>query len=253
MWIIFIGHWNNTSYLSKQIVIRTCITYDRACSASNELFFGMTYVIPRVCVSNHDFFFFFSQLRQIAALEQQLPRNGSAREAATRDSSRRCTSGSTSSSERSLQLNRRLQSAEGTPASRPQQASKREVRTAKNLAIIVIFFMICWLPLYTVNCVQAFCSNCIVPIWLLDAFIVLSHVNSALNPFLYAYHMSDFRNALRQHFWCGASGNGRCKFRTKQRTVEMDTLSAPALTKMAANKISETNLESKGQFSDVSS
>lgn len=196
-------------------------------------------------------FFFFPQLRQITALEQQLPRNGSARESITRDSGRRCTSGSTSSSERSLQFNRRIHSPEETPGGRSQQTSKREVRTAKNLAIIVVFFMICWIPLYTVNCVQAFCSKCNVPIWLIDAFIVLSHVNSALNPFLYAYHMSDFRTALKQHFWCGAS-SGKCSFRTKQQnSVEMQALSAPALSKLTEKLALETTSSDPKTYTDL--
>lgn len=195
---------------------------------------------------------FFFQLRQITALEQQLPRNGSTRDSITRDSGRRCASGSTSSSERSLQLNRRIHSPEGTPGSRPQQTSKREVRTAKNLAIIVVFFMICWIPLYTVNCVQAFCSKCNVPIWLLDTFIVLSHVNSALNPFLYAYHMTDFRTALKQHFWCGGS-TGKCSFRTKQQNaVEMQALSAPALCSKLTDKLAlETTSSDPKTYTDT--
>lgn len=193
----------------------------------------------------------FLQLRQITALEHQLPRNGSARDGPDTDLNRRGTTGSTSSSERSLQLNRRLQPAEGTPGNRPQQASKREVRTAKNLAIIVVFFMICWMPLYTVNCIQAFCSNCNVPVWLLDAFIVLSHVNSALNPFLYAYHMTDFRKALKQHFWCAETTENKCAFRLRPKPVEMEALSAPALTKMADKVSSEANLPTTAHFSDL--
>ncbi|GFT34779.1 adenosine receptor A2a [Nephila pilipes] len=191
------------------------------------------------------------QLRQITALEQQLPRNGSGiNDANHRNSSRHSNRvpGSTSSSERSLHRNlQRIQSPDGTPDVRPQQASKREVRTAKNLAIIVVFFMICWIPLYTVNCVQAFCSKCQVPTWLLDAFIILSHVNSALNPFLYAYHMSDFRLALRKRFCCGGPGERNCTFRMKPRNVEMESLSAPALTKMASKMA-----DAKTGFTDLS-
>jgi len=31
---------------------------------------------------------------------------------------------------------------------------RREGKAAKKLSIIVLFFMICWMPLYTINCVQ---------------------------------------------------------------------------------------------------
>ncbi|XP_075541194.1 adenosine receptor [Dermacentor variabilis] len=82
------------------------------------------------------------------------------------------------------------------------QQHKREVRTAKALLSIVLFFMICWFPLYTLNCIKAFCVGCEAPHWVFDVLIVLSHANSALNPFLYAYRMSDFRNAFKRLLRC---------------------------------------------------
>lgn len=84
------------------------------------------------------------------------------------------------------------------------QQHKREVRTAKALLSIVLFFMICWFPLYTLNCVKAFCAGCDTPHWVFDVLIILSHANSALNPFLYAYRMSDFRNAFKRLLKCKA-------------------------------------------------
>lgn len=76
-------------------------------------------------------------------------------------------------------------------------ANKREVKAAKSLSIIVLFFLICWFPLYTINCVQAFCETCPVTPEFMYFTIILTHVNSAVNPFLYAYHMKDFRHALK--------------------------------------------------------
>lgn len=76
-------------------------------------------------------------------------------------------------------------------------ARKREVKATQNLSIIVLFFMVCWIPLYTINCVQAFCTSCSVPQTFLDCCIILSHLNSAGNPLLYAYHLRDFRSALK--------------------------------------------------------
>lgn len=76
-------------------------------------------------------------------------------------------------------------------------ARKREVKATQNLSIIVLFFMICWLPLYTINCIKAFCPDCFVPQALTLFAIILSHLNSAVNPLLYAYHLKDFRAALK--------------------------------------------------------
>lgn len=68
-------------------------------------------------------------------------------------------------------------------------AQKREVKATQNLSIIVLFFMICWLPLYTINCILAFCPTCEIHPSLTIFGIVLSHFNSAVNPIMYAYHL----------------------------------------------------------------
>ncbi|XP_044733556.1 histamine H2 receptor [Chrysoperla carnea] len=78
-------------------------------------------------------------------------------------------------------------------------AQKREVKATQNLSIIVLFFIVCWMPLYTINCVQAFCRTCEVSELVMKSCIILSHMNSAGNPLLYAYHLRDFRAALK-HF-----------------------------------------------------
>ncbi|XP_076653753.1 adenosine receptor A2b isoform X1 [Halictus rubicundus] len=80
-------------------------------------------------------------------------------------------------------------------------ARKREVKATQNLSRIVIFFIICWFPLYTINCVMAFCPRCKVNDILMNFCIILSHLNSAGNPLLYAYHLKDFRAALKNFMW----------------------------------------------------
>ncbi|XP_023714433.1 uncharacterized protein LOC111868216 [Cryptotermes secundus] len=86
---------------------------------------------------------------------------------------------------------------------------KREVKATQNLSIIVLFFIICWIPLYTINCVQAFCPDCIIPLELTNFCIILSHANSAVNPLLYAYHLRDFRAALKTLLCCLFGSKGR--------------------------------------------
>lgn len=76
-------------------------------------------------------------------------------------------------------------------------AQKREVKATQNLAVIVFFFIICWIPLYTVNAVKAFMPDLDIPNPLTYVCILVSHLNSAINPLLYAYHLRDFRAALK--------------------------------------------------------
>lgn len=76
-------------------------------------------------------------------------------------------------------------------------ARKRDVKATQNLSIIVLFFMICWLPLYTINCIKAFWPDYYIHPKITFFCIILSHLNSAVNPVLYAYHLRDFRAALK--------------------------------------------------------
>lgn len=86
-------------------------------------------------------------------------------------------------------------------------AQKREVKATQNLSIIVAFFMICWIPLYTINCINAFCMQCFINESVINFGIILSHLNSAINPLLYAYHLKDFRGALLRLFTCSSEPN----------------------------------------------
>lgn len=76
-------------------------------------------------------------------------------------------------------------------------AQKREVKATQNLAVIVFFFIICWIPLYTVNTIKAFMPELDIPNPLTYVCIIITHLNSAINPLLYAYHLRDFRAALK--------------------------------------------------------
>ncbi|KAJ8937213.1 hypothetical protein NQ318_006634 [Aromia moschata] len=82
-----------------------------------------------------------------------------------------------------------------------------EVKATQNLAIIVLFFMICWIPLYTINCILAFRPDFQVNSTFMLCCIILSHLNSAGNPLLYAYHLRDFRSALK-NFFCSLFDHG---------------------------------------------
>ncbi len=71
-----------------------------------------------------------------------------------------------------------------------------ETKAAKWLAVVMAFFAVCWLPLHIMNTVTLLtsqsCTAC------LYAAILLSHANSAINPILYAYGNSKFRQAFHK-------------------------------------------------------
>ncbi|KAM4576110.1 adenosine A2a receptor a [Odontesthes bonariensis] len=76
---------------------------------------------------------------------------------------------------------------------------QKEVQAAKSLAIIVGLFAVCWLPLHIINCFTLFCPECHrPPLWIMYVAIILSHANSVVNPFIYAYRIREFRQTFRK-------------------------------------------------------
>lgn len=85
---------------------------------------------------------------------------------------------------------------------------KKEMKTATSLFLVLFLFTVCWIPLHIINCFLLLCPQCYVPLPLLLTAIILSHANSAVNPFLYAYKMKSFREAFKGIFMCCKSGDG---------------------------------------------
>ncbi|XP_006823064.1 adenosine receptor A2a-like [Saccoglossus kowalevskii] len=88
----------------------------------------------------------------------------------------------------------------GLPQTNSRRRTKKELKAVKSLAVIFIVFMVCWFPIYILNTIFLFCpTGCDVPLELLLFAILLSHSNSAVNPFLYGFGR-DFRTAYRRAF-----------------------------------------------------
>ncbi|XP_034556002.1 adenosine receptor A1-like [Notolabrus celidotus] len=83
-----------------------------------------------------------------------------------------------------------------------QTRMRREMKTATSLFLVLFLFTVCWIPLHIINCFLLLCPHCPVPFKLLLTAIILSHANSAVNPFLYAYTMTAFRDSFKAIFLC---------------------------------------------------
>lgn len=75
----------------------------------------------------------------------------------------------------------------------------REIRTTIVLFITVLFFGVCWIPLYLIDILSFFAPESVenIDIMTINALIIMRHVNSVFNPFLYAYHMKGFTKAAK--------------------------------------------------------
>ncbi|XP_068083160.1 probable G-protein coupled receptor No18 [Anabrus simplex] len=71
---------------------------------------------------------------------------------------------------------------------------RRESKTAQTLSIVVGGFVACWLPFFIIYILTPFVD---VPDLVMSILVWLGWINSAINPFIYAFYSPDFRIA----FW----------------------------------------------------
>ena len=93
-----------------------------------------------------------------------------------------------------------LSSANSPSPIRRKNSFARELKLAKTLGMVVLCFVICWLPFEIINViilVDKGVTTCLVEI--IDTVACwLAYLHSSLNPLLYAFASSEFRHAFRK-------------------------------------------------------
>ncbi len=109
---------------------------------------------------------------------------------------------------------------------------KGELRTAKKIFIIILLFTLCWLPLNIVNSITYYTNKTNVPT--LITAIILSHANSAINPFIYVYGNAKFQMALSKIWflkWCFKQTKEHSFYSNPEHTVSILDVAPAQLTK----------------------
>nr|XP_060640257.1 adenosine receptor A1-like [Anolis sagrei ordinatus] len=79
---------------------------------------------------------------------------------------------------------------------------RKELQTATSLFIVVFCFIACWFPVHILNTIMLVCPSCYIPSQVVLATIILSHVNSTINPVIYVFRMRSFRKAFESAWSC---------------------------------------------------
>lgn len=82
---------------------------------------------------------------------------------------------------------------------REQKTIDEEIRATISISIIVLIFLVTSIPLQISYLISIFYKG-IIPPYVVKVFINLLHLNSAINPIIYAYRMRDIRRAIWRLF-----------------------------------------------------
>lgn len=109
----------------------------------------------------------------------------------------------------------------------PPPPNPWNVRLTKTYMIIISIFLACYIPacgvIYTMNWCKT-CS-CLTLHYLQDLQFIIVAVNSALNPFVYAFRFERFRRAVLQILLCGKNSRQRSVMFQSTTTLSRNTRS----------------------------
>ncbi|XP_036427171.1 adenosine receptor A1-like [Colossoma macropomum] len=75
---------------------------------------------------------------------------------------------------------------------------QKEHRLAASLVLVLVLFVVCWLPLFLMFTVRLYGHNIKVPSVAIELGVLLSHANSAVNPIVYAFTIPKIKEACRK-------------------------------------------------------
>ncbi|CAI4223736.1 unnamed protein product [Auanema sp. JU1783] len=99
-----------------------------------------------------------------------------------------------------------------TRGSKEKMVYLRERKALKTIGIVVLGFIVCWMPFFVLYLIEVFTPSINESRWFTiinEVFLWLGYSNSVLNPIIYTMYNSDFRRCFRDLLSFGCMNNHR--------------------------------------------
>ncbi|XP_017563864.1 adenosine receptor A1-like [Pygocentrus nattereri] len=103
---------------------------------------------------------------------------------------------------------------------------QKEHRLAASLVLVLVLFVVCWLPLFLMVTVRSYGHNIEVPSVAIELGVLLTHAHSAVNPIVYAFKIPKIKEACMK-LW------RRCSHNSEQQQIEQNNRQNNTNTKPA--------------------
>ena len=109
-------------------------------------------------------------------------------------------------------------------SSKEKRVYLRNVRAAKTISIFVAVFFFCWVPHSSISITANLCKSCQakIPDQVRVVFVMFGYLNSALNPFLFAFRNRRFKKQCRKKPPAQKSQNNQEELKTWNRFSLME-------------------------------
>lgn len=101
---------------------------------------------------------------------------------------------------------------------------KNEFKAAQTLAMIVGTFIVLWMPGIISLFIMAITKNRDFHIDILEFSTILVHLNSAIDPLIYAYRMHNIREALKRFFKCQRPDKFRASVTSSEKRTKRSSI-----------------------------
>ncbi|KAJ7360415.1 hypothetical protein OS493_015515 [Desmophyllum pertusum] len=95
-----------------------------------------------------------------------------------------------------LQVSTTVSETTSSPPLRARASSLREKKAGRMVAIMIGFWILCWMPFFTVLTISKFKSR--VPAILMRLFLCLMFANSAINPIVLTWYNRELKDAIKK-------------------------------------------------------